>query len=75
MTLNFQDGTFLGWVSDAGGPGTTAGLAPGMPRAALTAATFAETPLGPEFEADEVFGLLEGEKVARLWAGVACFFR
>ena len=75
LTLNFQDGTFLGWVSEGAGPAATTGIAPGVPRAALPQATFTETSLGTEFATDGVFGLLEGDRVALVWSGVTCFFR
>ena len=73
VTLNFRDGSFLGWVSE--GTATSAGLAPGTPRSALAGATFAVTSLGEEFAAGGVFGLLEGDRVAVVWSGVTCFIR
>ncbi|MDH3262867.1 MAG: hypothetical protein OEM24_02590 [Paracoccaceae bacterium] len=78
LTLNFQRGAFLGWVSETG-RGTAAaastGLGPGTARAALQGARFEETSLGTEFEAGGVFGLVEGGEVRLIWAGVTCFFR
>jgi hypothetical protein len=78
LTLNFQNGTFLGWVSQQGrgAPSATAsGLGPGTARAALQGARFEETSLGTEFAAGGVFGLVEGGEVRLIWSGVTCFFR
>jgi hypothetical protein len=74
-TLTFQDGTFLGWVSDGSGPAATSGIGPGSPGAALAGATFSDTSLGTEFETDGIFGLVEGDRVVTLWSGLTCFFR
>ena len=78
LSLNFQEGTFLGWVSGKGrgaAATTSSGLGPGTERAALQGARFEETSLGTEFEAGGVFGLIEGGEVRLIWAGVTCFFR
>jgi hypothetical protein len=78
LTLNFQRGTFLGWVSEKGrgsAAATSSGLGPGTARAALQGARFEETSLGTEFEAGGVFGLVEGGEVRVIRAGVSCFFR
>jgi hypothetical protein len=78
LTLNFKRGTFLGWVSqEARGAAVTtpAGLGPGSLRAAVAGVPISQTSLGAEFEAGGVFGLLEGDRVGPVWAGVTCFFR
>jgi hypothetical protein len=85
LTLWFQDGKFAGWA--LGGDGapdlrTAAGLGIGSTRAELEAAyaaTVAETTLGQEFQAGDLFGVLASAapdaRVESLWAGTSCVFR
>lgn len=78
LTLNFQRGTFLGWVSEQGQgvPARTAsGLGPGTAQAAVPGAQTRATSLGTEVETGGVFGLVEAGEVRRIWAGLTCFFR
>lgn len=78
LTLNFQNGDFLGWVTRKarGTPvATTSGIAPGLSRTDLVGASFKETSLGTEFETGQIYGLIQGDKVGMVWSGMTCFFR
>lgn len=84
LQLVFQDGSFVGWFAGEGsalrtaqgvGPGSTLGQL----KAAYPAATVAETSLGSEFAADDLYGIVttpsdEG-KVQVMFAGTNCLFR
>lgn len=91
LSVQFQDGRFVGWGIHARGKGgrstqerlaTVAGIGLGSTRAELEAAyatqVFQST-LGTEFSTGRLFGLLESPradaKVASLWAGTVCIFR
>jgi hypothetical protein len=88
LTLNFQNGRFVGWSLD--GPRAAQpieeeyGLGIGTPRAELTDGDAGEarietSPLGVEFDADGIHGLLDSNApeaiVTALWAGTNCHFR
>lgn len=77
LTLNFQDGRFVGWVNTDPGLTATGGLRPGQPRLEMPQASFSVTSLGTEFSRSEVYGLLtEADEAVRVvWAGTTCFFR
>ncbi len=85
LQLWFQDDAFAGWALDGRTEGaitTAAGIGPGSTRADLDSAytaTVAQSTLGTEFSAGELFGLLngagQGAKVTNMWAGVSCNFR
>lgn len=87
LSMLLADGRFVGWaaneVSAAGRAATTmAGLGVGSTRADLDGAYTArisESTLGTEFEAGDLYGVLDGPgtdaRVTALWAGVSCVFR
>jgi hypothetical protein len=77
LTLNFQDGTFLGWTSRDPDLPVAGGFRPGQLRVQMPQVSFQVTTLGDEFARSEVAGLLDptGNEIALLWAGVTCFFR
>lgn len=77
LTLNFQDGSFVGWVNTDPGLAAAGGLRPGQPRLDMPQVSFSVTTLGTEFARNEVYGLLteNDEAVRLLWAGTTCFFR
>ena len=87
LTLNFQDGAFVGW-SLRGPPGTpplrsATGLGIGTPRDQIMGEgqgplEVSETSLGTQFDARGIIGLLSGPEpdatVTALWAGTNCIF-
>ncbi len=81
LTLNFQRGTFLGWVSREGRGAVIAsstGIAPGASQetaAARPGTRFTQTSLGTEFSVGGTSGLVEEGEVVAIWAGLTCFFR
>ncbi|MHA7886166.1 hypothetical protein [Roseicyclus sp.] len=77
LTLNFQDGNFVGWVNSDPGLPAGGGILPGQSRLALPQGNFSITSLGTEFSRTEVYGLLtENDEAVRIvWAGTTCFFR
>lgn len=89
FSLLLSDGRFVGWAANetragsAGRPATTmAGLGVGSTRTDLDGAYTAritESTLGTEFEAGDLYGVLDGPgpdaRVTALWAGVSCVFR
>ena len=77
LTLNFQDGTFVGWVSTDPGLPAGGGIRPGQSRLDLPQVSFSVTTLGTEFSRNAVYGLLtENDEAVRIvWAGTTCFFR
>ena len=77
LTLNFQDGAFVGWVNADPDLAVAGGFRAGMPRLSMPPVSFQITTLGTEFGRGEVFGILtEGDGAIRLlWAGTTCFFR
>ena len=86
LQLHFQEGALVGWsAGDATPRGftTLTGIGVGSTVTALRAAhpgiVLATNSLGPEFEADDVYGLASGtgptDRVTHLWAGVSCNFR
>lgn len=89
LTLNFQDGRFVGWFADEGARVPTAdGIRPGVSRAELeserSVEMLADSTLDWEFvyalpDGGEIGGFLDGPgpeaRVAALYAGTNCFFR
>ena len=85
LSLYFQDGKFAGWALDGRNGSrltTAAGIGIGSTRAELQGAYAArvfESSLGTEFEAGNLFGLLDGAganaKITNLGAGVSCNMR
>lgn len=85
LSLVFQDGRFAGWSLDARAAGalsTANGIAPGITRTQLEAAstaTFRRTTLGTEFDAGGLYGVLDGPgpraRITDMWAGVSCVAR
>jgi len=80
LQLGFQDGRLAGWSLSGREPAlrTAGGLAIGAPRSALGSAEIdRESTLGPEFNIDEVGGILDesGARIEALWAGLPCQFR
>ena len=85
LTLYFQEGKFLGWA--LGGKDTTklttaSGIGLGSTRAELEAGysvEVAESSLGTEFSAGDIFGILGGKgpkaSITHLWAGTSCNMR
>jgi hypothetical protein len=83
LQLAFMDGELVGWWANepARGLATKSGVTLGSPRAALGNAPVSEESTGLNFALDQsgdnsVYGVLDekGEKVAALWAGMACIF-
>jgi hypothetical protein len=83
LQLAFMDGELVGWWANAPARGlaTKSGVTLGSPRAALGNAPVSEESTGLNFAVDPsgdnaVYGVLDekGEKVATLWAGMACIF-
>ena len=83
LQLAFMDGELVGWWANepARGLATKGGVTLGSPRAALGNAPVSEESTGLNFALEAsgdnaVYGVLDekGEKVAALWAGMACIF-
>lgn len=80
LTLNFQDGKFLGWVAqspfEAAYPSGSVALGRAVD---VLGAGFApeQTSLGQEFVAGGLWHLIDDEhaQVTTVWAGLTCFFR
>ena len=86
LQLHFQDGALVGWSAGQGTPrgfATLTGIGVGSTlidlRTAHRGVEVAVNSLGPEFGADDVYGLASGtgptDRVTHLWAGVSCNFR
>jgi hypothetical protein len=77
LTLNFQEGNFVGWVNTDPDLPAGGGIRPGQSRLELPQVSFSVTSLGTEFSRTEVYGLLtENDEAVRIvWAGTTCFFR
>ena len=86
LSLNFQEGKFVGWSIDKHGPTTLStmdGLFVGATKADLLAGggtvKIFESTIGTEFTVGEIGGLLDGPgsaaNVTDLWAGTTCMFR
>ena len=77
LTLNFQDGAFVGWTNADPDLAVAGGFRAGQPRLEMPQVSFQVTTLGTEFSRSDVFGILtEGDVAIRLlWAGTTCFFR
>lgn len=77
LTLNFQDGRFVGWVNADADLAVAGGFRAGQPRLEMPQVSFQVTTLGTEFSRSDIFGLLTEDDAAirLLWAGTTCFFR
>ncbi|PWK61403.1 hypothetical protein [Roseicyclus mahoneyensis] len=77
LTLNFQDGQFVGWTNGDRNLPVAGGFRAGQPRLEMPQVSFQITSLGTEFSRSDVFGLLTEDDAAirLLWAGTTCFFR
>lgn len=77
LTLNFQNGQFVGWVSSDPDLAVAGGFRAGQPRLAMPQTSFQITTLGTEFSRSNINGILteDDEAIGALWAGVTCFFR
>jgi hypothetical protein len=77
LTLNFQDGSFVGWVNTDPDLAVAGGFRAGMPRLEMPPVSFQVTTLGTEFARSDIGGILSenDENILLLWAGVTCFFR
>lgn len=85
LKLYFQQDKFIGWALDgraAGKVATAASIGPGSSRADLESAyvaKVAQSTLGTEFTAGNMFGLLDGPgptaSIDAMWAGTSCNFR
>ncbi|NKX45277.1 hypothetical protein [Roseicyclus persicicus] len=77
LTLNFQEGAFVGWVNTDPDLAVGGGFRAGMPRLAMPQVSFQVTSLGTEFARSDIYGLLteDDASIRLLWAGTTCFFR
>ncbi len=77
LTLNFQNGTFVGWTNADPDLAVAGGFRAGQPRLEMPQVSFQVTTLGTEFSRSDVSGILseDDERVRLLWAGTTCFFR
>ena len=77
LTLNFQNGQFVGWVNSDPDLAVAGGFRAGQPRLSMPQVSFQVTTLGTEFARSDVFGILteDDAEIRLLWAGVTCFFR
>jgi hypothetical protein len=77
LTLNFQNGDFVGWVNSDPDLAVAGGFRAGQPRIEMPQTSFQITTLGTEFSRSAISGILtEGDAAIRLlWAGTTCFFR
>lgn len=77
LTLNFQDGSFVGWVNTDPDLAVAGGFRAGQPRLEMPPVSFQVTSRGTEFARSEISGLLtDGDAAIRvLWAGRTCFGR
>lgn len=77
LTLNFQEGQFVGWVNADPDLAVAGGFRAGQSRLDMPQVSFQVTTLGTEFSRSDVFGILTEDDTAvrLLWAGTTCFFR
>lgn len=77
LTLNFSEGSFVGWVNTDPTLPVAGGFRAGQPRLEMPQVSFQVTTLGNEFQRGDVFGILDQTEtqIAFLWAGTTCFFR
>lgn len=77
LTLNFQDGVFVGWVNSDPALPAAGGFVPGLSRLSMPPVSFQVTSLGTEFGRGDLQGLLteNDAAIATLWSGTTCFFR
>lgn len=77
LTLNFQNGQFVGWVNADPNLAVAGGFRAGQSRLDMPQTSFQITTLGTEFSRSNISGILtEGDAAIRLlWAGTTCFFR
>ena len=77
LTLNFQNGQFVGWVNADPDLAVAGGFRAGQSRLDMPQTSFQITTLGTEFSRSNINGILtDGDAAIRLlWAGTTCFFR
>jgi hypothetical protein len=77
LTLNFMDGSFVGWTSSDPELPVAGGFRAGQPRLEMPQVSFQVTSLGNEFSRSDIFGILteDDTRIRLLWAGTTCFFR
>lgn len=77
LTLNFQDGSFVGWTNSDPDLGVAGGFRADQLRIEMPQTSFQVTTLGTEFNRSDIFGILDetDTRIRLLWAGTTCFFR
>jgi hypothetical protein len=77
LTLNFQNGQFVGWVNADPELAVAGGFRAGQPRLEMPPVSFQVTTLGTEFSRSDISGILteDDTRIRLLWAGTTCFFR
>lgn len=77
LTLNFMNGSFVGWVSSDPTLPVAGGFTAGQPRVGMPQVSFQVTTLGNEFARGNIAGILDptDTQIDLLWAGTTCFFR
>jgi hypothetical protein len=77
LTLNFQNGQFVGWVNADPDLAVAGGFRAGQPRLEMPPVSFQVTTLGTEFSRSDISGILteDDTRIRLLWAGTTCFFR
>jgi hypothetical protein len=77
LTLNFQNGQFVGWVNADPDLAVAGGFRAGQPRLSMPQTSFQITTLGTEFSRSDINGILteDDEAIRLLWSGTTCFFR
>jgi hypothetical protein len=77
LTLNFQNGQFVGWVNADPELAVAGGFRAGQPRLEMPPVSFQVTSLGTEFSRSDISGILteDDARIRLLWAGTTCFFR
>ncbi len=77
LTLNFMNGSFVGWTTSDPFLPVVDGYRPGQPRNQMAGASFQVTTLGTEFSRTDIYGIMndETDTIELIWAGTTCFFR
>ena len=77
LTLNFQDGQFVGWGNADPELAVAGGFRADQSRLEMPQVSFQVTTLGTEFARSDIFGILteDDASIRLLWAGTTCFFR